>query len=129
MHIIAPILYWLITANPDKVLNENADQRQEDRKQDSTDEENNIENDEGNQFGEKVVDSGKHCSVISHKNVLRVSYAEILKQPIMKPQSCDSSDSHEFAERDLTQGNQPYLEALQSLVDPLNMKYYVQGID
>ena len=46
--------------NPDKVLNETANQRQEDRKQHSTDEENNIKNYEENQFGEKVVDSGKH---------------------------------------------------------------------
>ena len=37
-----------------------------------TDEENNIENDETNQFGEKIVDSEKHCSVISPNNVLRV---------------------------------------------------------
>ena len=60
-------------------------------KQHSTDEENNIENDEENQFGEKVIDSEKPCSVISPKNVLRVSYAEILKQPIRKPQACDNS--------------------------------------
>ena len=79
MHIIAAIHYWLITTNPDKVLNETPNQCQEDRKQNSTDEENDIENDEGNQLGEKVVDSGKHCSVISPKNVLRVSYAEVLK--------------------------------------------------
>ena len=38
----------------------------------STDEENNVKNDEGNQFGEKVVDFGKHCIVISPENVLRV---------------------------------------------------------
>ena len=68
-------------ANPDKVSNETPNQRQEDRKQHSTDEENNVKNDEGNQFGEKVVDFGKHCIVISPENVLRVLYAEILKQP------------------------------------------------
>ena len=61
------------SANPDKVLNETANQRQDDRRQHSTDEENNIKNDEGNQFGEKVVYSGKYCSVISPKNVSRVS--------------------------------------------------------
>ena len=84
------------SANPDKVLNETAYQRQEDRKRHSTDEENNIENNKGNQPDEKIVDFGKHCSVISPQNVLRVSYAEILKQPIRKPQSCDSSDSHDL---------------------------------
>ena len=81
------------SANPDIVLNETANQRQEDM----TDEENNIENDEGNQFGVKVVDSEKH-SVISPNNVLRVSCAEILKQPIRKPQSCDNSYSQVIAE-------------------------------
>ena len=100
-----------------KVLNETTNKRQEDRKQHSTDEENNIENDEGNQFGEKAVDSGKHCSVISSKNFSRVSYAEILKQPIRKPQSCDSFYSHDIAECDLTQIDQSYLEALQLLGD------------
>ena len=84
----------------------------------SADDENNTENDEGNQLGEKLVDSGKHCSVISPKNVLRVLQAEILKQPIRKPQSCDSSDSLDIAECDLTQGDQSYLEALQLLSDP-----------
>ena len=68
------------SANPDKVFKETANQCQENRKQHSADEENNIENDKGNQFGEKVVDSLKHCSVISPKIVLRVSYAEILNQ-------------------------------------------------
>ena len=58
------------SATPDKALNETANQHQEDRKQHSTDEENNIENNEGNQLGEEVVDSGKYCSVISPKNVL-----------------------------------------------------------
>ena len=77
------------SANPDKVLNETANQGKEDRKQHSTDKENNTENDEGNQLGEKVVDSGKHFGVINPKNVLRVSYAEILKQPRRKPHSCD----------------------------------------
>ena len=84
----------------------------------STDEENNIKNEEGNQFGEKVVDSEKHCSVISPKNALRVSYAGILKQPIRKPHSCDISDFQVIAECDLTQGDQCYLEDLQSLGDP-----------
>ena len=103
-------------------------QCQEDRKEQSTDEKNNnIGNVEGNQFGEKVVDSGKDCSVISPKNVYRVSYAEILKQPIKKPQSCDSSDSHDIAECDLKQGDQSYLETHWVIL--LNMKYYVQGID
>ena len=106
------------SAYSNKVLNETANKRQEDRKQHSTDEENNIENDEGNQFGEKAVDYGKHCSVISSKNFLRVSYAEILKQPIRKPQSCDSFYSHDIAECDLTQIDQSYLEALQLLGDP-----------
>ena len=68
----------------------------------NADEEKNIENDEGNQFVEKVVDSEKHCSVISRKNVLRVSYAEILKQPIRKPQSCEYSASQVIAECDFT---------------------------
>ena len=54
------------------MLNETANQRQEDRKQHSTDEETNIQNDEGNQLSEEVVNSGKQCSVISPKNVLRV---------------------------------------------------------
>ena len=115
------------SANPDKVLNETANQRQEDRKQHSTDEENKIENDEGNQLSEEVVDSGKHCNVISPKNVLRVSYAEILKQPIRKPHSCDSSDSHDIAECDLTQGDQSYLEALQSLGDPFEHEVLCPG--
>ena len=44
--------------------------------------------DEGNEFGEKVVDFEKHCSLISSpKYVLRVSYAEVLKQPTRRPQS------------------------------------------
>ena len=68
------------SANPDKVFKETANQRQENRKQHSADEENNIENDKGNRFGEKVVNSLKHCSVINPKIVLRVSYTEILKQ-------------------------------------------------
>ena len=115
------------SANPDIVLNENANQRQENGKQNIAGEESNIENDEENQFGEKVVDSWKHCSVISPKNVLRVSYAEILKQPIRKPQSCDRSDSHEIAECDLTQGGQSYLEALQSLRDPFEHEVLCPG--
>ena len=42
------------------MLNETVNQCQEDRKEQSTDEKNNnIGNVEGNQFGEKVVDSGK----------------------------------------------------------------------
>ena len=114
------------SANLDKVLNETANQRQEDRKQLSTDEENDIENGEGNQLGEEVVDSGKHCSVISPKNVLRVSYSEILKQPISKLHSCDSSDSHDIEECDLTQG-QSYLEALQSLGDPFEHEVLCPG--
>ena len=65
------------STNPDKVLNETANQRQGDRRQHSTDEENNIENDEGNQCGEMLVYSGEYCTVISPKNVSRVSYAEI----------------------------------------------------
>ena len=93
----------------------------------STDEENNFENDEGNQLGEEVVDSGKHCSVISPKNVLRVSYAEILKQPIRKRHSCDSSDSHDIAECDLTEGDQSYLKALQSLGDPFEREVLCPG--
>ena len=117
------------SANLNKVLNETANQRQEDRKQRNTDGENHIENDEGNQFSE-VVDSGKHCSVISPKNVLRVSYAEILKQPIRKSQSCDSSDSHDITECDLMQGDQSYLEVLQSLGDPFEHEVHdVRGID
>ena len=115
------------STNPDKVLNETVNQHQEDRKQHGTDEENDIENDEGNQLGEKVVDSGKHCSIISPKNVLRVSYVEILKQPIRKPHSCDSSDSYDIAEYDLTQGNESYLEALQSLGDPFEHKVLCPG--
>ena len=111
------------SANPDIVLNETANQRQEDM----TDEENNIENDEGNQFGKKVVDSEKHCSVISPNNVLRVSYAEILKQPIRNPQSCDNSDSQVIAECDLTQGDQSYLETLQSLGDPFEHEVLCPG--
>ena len=110
------------------MLNENANQRQENRKQNIAGEESNIENDEENQFGEKVVDSWKYCRVISPKNVLRVSYAEILKkQPISKPQSCDRSDSHEIAECDLTQGGQSYLEALQSLGDPFDHEVLCPG--
>lgn len=46
MHILAVAHYWLITANPDRVLNETANQYQEDMKQDSSDEGNNIGNDE-----------------------------------------------------------------------------------
>ena len=111
------------SANPNKVLNETVNQCQEDRKKHSTDEENNIGNDEGNQFGEKVAVSGKDCSVISPKNVYRVSYAEILKQP----QSCDSSDSHDIAECDLKQGDQSYLEALQSLGDPFEHEVLCPG--
>ena len=114
------------SANLDKVLNETANQRQEDRKQRNTDQKNNNENDKGNQFSD-VVDSGKHCSVISPKNVLRVSYAEILKQPIRKPQSYDSSDSHDIAECDLMQGDQSYLEALQSLGDPFEHEVLCPG--
>ena len=64
------------SADPDKVLNETANQRQEDRKQHSTDEQNNIENDELSQFGEKAIDSGKHCSVISTKNVFEFHMQE-----------------------------------------------------
>ena len=109
------------------MLNETANQRQEDMKQHSTDEENNIENDEGNQFGEKFVDSEKHCSVISPRNVLRVSYAETLKQPIRKSQSCDNSDSQVIAGCDLTQGDQSYLEALQSLGDPFEHEVLCPG--
>ena len=86
----------------------------------STDEENNIENDEGNQFGEKT------C-VISPKNALRVSYAEISKQPIRKRQSCDSSDYQDTVECDLTQGNQSYLEAVQSLGDPFEHEVLNSG--
>ena len=66
-------------------------------------------------------------SVISPKNVYRVSYAEILKQPIKKPQSCDSSDSHDIAECDLKQGDQSYLEALQSLGDPFEHEVLCPG--
>ena len=77
-------------------------QRQGNMNKHNADEEKNIENDEGNQFVEKVVDSEKHCSVISPKNVLRVSYAEILKQPIRKPQSCEYSASQVIAECDFT---------------------------
>ena len=110
------------------MLNETVNQCQEDRKEQSTDEKNNnIGNVEGNQFGEKVVDSGKDCSVISPKNVYRVSYAEILKQPIKKPQSCDSSDSHDIAGCDLKQGDQSYLEALQSLGDPFEHEVLCPG--
>ena len=65
-HSSSDVLLANNSANPDIVLNETANQRQEDM----PDEENNIENDEGNQFGEKVVDSEKHCSVISPNNVL-----------------------------------------------------------
>ena len=96
------------SAYSNKVLNETANKRQEDRKQHSTDELILL----------KAVDSGKHCSVISSKNFSRVSYAEILKQPIRKPQSCDSFYSHDTAECDLTQIDQSYLEALQLLGDP-----------
>ena len=110
-------------ANTDIVLNETENQRQEDM----TDEENNIENDEENQFGVKVVDSEKHCSIISPNNVLRVSYAEILKQPIRKPQSCDNSDSQAIAECDLTQGDQSYQKALQSLGDPFEHEVLCPG--
>ena len=39
-------------------------------KQHSTNEENNIENDEGNQFGEKFVDTVKRCSITSPRNIL-----------------------------------------------------------
>ena len=109
------------------MLNETSKQRQEDWKQFSTDVENNIENDKGNEFREKVVDSGKHCSVIIPKNFSRVSYAEILKQPIRKPQSCDSSYSHDIAECDLTQGDQSYLEALQLLGDPFEHEVLCSG--
>ena len=109
------------------MLNENANQRQEDRKQNSTDEEDHIENDEGNQFGEKTVDSGKHCSVVSPENVLRVSYAEILKQSIRKPQSGDSSDYQDIAECDLTQGGESYLEAPQLLADPFEHEVLCPG--
>ena len=59
----------------------------------------------------------KKFSVISPKNALRVSYAEILKQSIRKPQLCDNSDSVVITECDLTQGEQSFLEALQSLGD------------
>ena len=111
------------SANPDIVFSETANQRQEDM----TDEENNIENDEGNQFGEKVVDSEKDFSVISPNKVLQVSYAEILKQPIRKPQSCDNSDSQVIAECDLTQGDQSYLEALQSLGAPFEHEVLYPG--
>ena len=61
------------SANLEIVLNETANQHQEDMKKHSTDEENNIENNRGNQFGEMIVDSGKYCSVISLANVLGVS--------------------------------------------------------
>ena len=59
----------------------------------------------------------KKFSLISPKNALRVSYAEILKQSIRKPQLCDNSDSVVITECDLTQGDQSFLEALQSLGD------------
>ena len=65
-HSSSDVLLANNSANPEIVLNETANQRQED----IADEENNIETDEGNQFGEKVVDSEKHCSVISPNNVL-----------------------------------------------------------
>ena len=53
-------------------------------------------------------------SVISLNNVLRVLYAEILKQPIRKPQSCGSSDSQDIA-------------ALQSLGDPFEHEELCPG--
>ena len=96
-------------------------------KQHSPYEENNIENDEGNQFGGNVVDSEKHCSGTSPMNVLPVSYAEILRQIIRKPQSCDNYDSHVIAECDLTQGDQSDLEAFQSLVDSFELKVFCPG--
>ena len=119
--------YWLITLLLPTLLNETLNQRKEDMKQYSADEENNIENNKGNQFGEKVVDYEKHCSVISPKSVLRVSYAEILKQAIRKPQPCDNCDSHVIVECDLTQGDQSYLEALESLGDPFEHEVLCLG--
>ena len=68
------------SANPDNVFKEIVNQRQENRKQHSSDEENNIENDKGNQIGEKFVDSLKYFRVIGPKIVLKVLYAEILKR-------------------------------------------------
>ena len=96
-------------------------------KQHSTHEENNTENDEGNQFGEKIVNSEKHCSVISLKSALRAPYPQILKQPIGKTQSCDNSDSQVIAECDLKQSEKSYLEALQSLVDPFEHEVLCPG--
>ena len=95
------------------MLNENANQHQDDMKQQCTHEENNIENDEVTQFREKIVDSEKHCCVTNHKNFLRVSYAEILKQPIRRLKSYANSDSEIISECNLTQNDQTLLEALQ----------------
>ena len=79
-HYSSDPLLAINSANPDNVFKEIVNQRQENRKQHSADEENNIENDKGNQIGEKFVDSLKYFRVISPKIVLKVLYAEILKQ-------------------------------------------------
>ena len=48
-------------------------------------------------------------------------------QPIRKPQSCDNYDSQIIAECDLTQDDQSYLEALQSLDDPFEHEVLCPG--
>ena len=47
--------------------------------------------------------------VASPKNVLLVSYAEILKWPIRKILFCNNSDSQAASEYDLAQGDQSFL--------------------
>ena len=65
------------------VLNETANECQEDMKQHSKDKENNIENDEGNLLVEKVVDSEKHCSV-TNEDGLRQDFREFSRKMMMQ---------------------------------------------
>ena len=50
-----------------------------------------------------------------------------MKQSIRKPQLCDNSDSQVITECDLTQGDQFFLEALQSLGDLFEHKVLCPG--
>lgn len=73
------------------------------------------ETDERKQFGEEAASSEKYCSVTNPRNALQVSYAENLKQPIKRLQTCESFDSQIIAEY-FTQGHQSLLERLYNYI-------------
>ena len=62
------------------LLNETANECPEDMKQHSTDKENNIENDERNLLGEKVVDSEKCCSFTNKTDLRRRDFQEHFRE-------------------------------------------------